>query len=306
MPTRRMALVDAFTTEPLSGNAAGVIPDADGLTDHQLQAVARELAVSETAFMLPSESADHRLRFFTPHEEVSLCGHATVAAHVLLHDEGALDAGSHSLETDIGVVDVDIEADGTVWMTGESPTVDQLDVDDTRLASALGADVATLQDVGAELPVGRASTGLPVLVVPINFLESLGGLSPDFGMIERLSKEYDVAGVYVFTFDTLSAESTAHGRFFAPSVGIDEDPVTGTASGAFGAYLDTVGSAAFDSLPEELQLEQGHFLDRGGLVRVRVDSDAERTRIRVGGQAVTTVDGTITIPDRSDDEIIEA
>jgi len=236
---------------------------------------------------------------------VSLCGHATVAAHAFLYNDGALDAGSYSLETDVGVLDVDIEADGTVWMTGESPTVEKLDVDDARLASALGADVATLQDVGADLPVGRASTGLPVLVVPINFLESLGGLSPDFGMVEQLSETYDVAGIYVFTFDTLAAESTAHGRFFAPAVGVDEDPVTGTASGAFGAYLDTIGSAAFDSLPEELRLEQGHFLDRGGLVRVRVESADEPTRIRIGGRAVTTVDGTITIPNDEADEIIE-
>src|SRR6056297_409407 len=307
MRSRSMALVDAFTTDPLSGNAAGVIPDAEGLSDEQCQAVARELAVSETAFISPSTEADRRIRFFTPTQEVDLCGHATIAAHASLHDEGELGAGSHSLETAVGVLEIEIEPDGTVWMTQDSPTVVQRAVDYDRLAEALGCEASTLQDVGADIPVARASTGLPVLVVPINFLESLGGLDPDMGTIETLSEEFDVAGIYAFTFDTLSTDATAHGRFFAPAVGVDEDPVTGTASGACAAYFHTAGSAAFDDLDDELRFEQGDFLDRAGRVRARVDTDdGGSTRVRVGGQAVTTVEGTITIPDDEGDDIIEA
>ncbi|MFW6320295.1 MAG: PhzF family phenazine biosynthesis protein [Halohasta sp.] len=306
MPTRSMALVDAFTTDPLSGNAAGVIPDADGLSAEQCQAIARELAVSETAFVLPSESADRRLRFFTPTQEVDLCGHATIAAHASLHEEGRLDTGSHSLETAVGSLQIEIDADGTVWMTQETPTVEQRTVDYDRLAAALGTEASTLRDVGADVPVARASTGLPVLVVPINFLEALGGLQPDFGAIEALSAEFDVAGIYVFTFDTLSADATAHGRFFAPKVGVDEDPVTGTASGACAAYFHAAGATAFDGPPAELVFEQGDFLDRPGRVQARVDTDHRgSTRVRVGGQAVTTVEGSITVPDDEADDIIE-
>src|SRR6056297_3498931 len=265
MRSRSMALVDAFTTDPLSGNAAGVIPDAEGLSDEQCQAVARELAVSETAFISPSTEADRRIRFFTPTQEVDLCGHATIAAHASLHDDGQIDTGSHSLETAVGVLEIEIEPDGTVWMTQDSPTVVQRAVDYDRLAEALGCEASTLQDVGADIPVARASTGLPVLVVPINFLESLGGLQPDMGAIEALSEEYDVAGIYVFTFDTLSADSTAHGRFFAPAVGIDEDPVTGTASGACAAYFHAAGATAFDDPPsavEEVALLEGELRGR--------------------------------------------
>jgi len=301
-----MALVDAFTTDPLSGNAAGVVPDADGLSTEQCQAIARELAVSETAFLSPSTDADRQIRYFTPTQEVDLCGHATIAAHAVLHDEGQLSAGSHSLATAVGVLDIEIDEDGTVWMTQDTPTVEQQAIDYDRLAEALGCEVSTLQDVGADIPVARASTGLPALVVPINFLESLGGLQPDIDAIEALSKEFDVAGVYVFTFDTLSADATAHGRFFAPAVGVDEDPVTGTASGACAAYFHTAGSAAFDDLNDELVFEQGDFLDRAGRVRVRVDYETGSRRVRVGGQAVTTVDGTITVPEDEADDIIEA
>jgi len=306
MQTRSMALVDAFTTDPLSGNAAGVVPDADGLSTEQCRAIARELAVSETAFLSSSTDADRRIRYFTPTQEVDLCGHATIAAHALLHDEGQLSAGSHSLETAVGVLDIEIDEDGTVWMQQETPTVEQQGIDYDRLAEALGCEVSTLQDVGADIPVARASTGLPVLVVPINFLESLGGLQPNLGAIETLSEAYDVAGIYVFTFDTLSADSTAHGRFFAPAIGVDEDPVTGTASGACAAYFQTAGSAAFDDLDDEIVFEQGDFLDRAGRVRARVDYENGSMRVRVGGQAVRTVEGTITVPEDEADDIIEA
>ena len=307
MPPRRMALVDAFTTEPLAGNAAGVIPAADGLSDAQCQAVARELSVSETAFIFASHDADRQVRYFTPTQEVDLCGHATIAAHAWLNTEGELAAGSHTLETAVGVLDIEIAADGTVWMTQDTPTVEPREIPYDRLADALGVDKATLQDVGAELPVARASTGLAFLIVPVNFLESLGSMTPDLRAIETLSEEHDVAGVYAFTFDTLGSESTLHARMFAPAAGVDEDPVTGTASGACGAYLHDVGASAFDEPPEEMLFEQGHFMDRGGLVEVRVGHDDHgRREVRVGGQAVTSLTGKIEVPEYEDDGIIEA
>ncbi|RLM83589.1 PhzF family phenazine biosynthesis protein, partial [Haloarcula sp. Atlit-7R] len=112
METRRTLLVDAFTADPLAGNAAGVVPEADGLTADQMRAIARELAVSETAFLLPSETADRRLRYFSPEQEVDLCGHATVAAHAHLREAGAIDEGEHTIETNVGVLDVEVESDG--------------------------------------------------------------------------------------------------------------------------------------------------------------------------------------------------
>jgi PhzF family phenazine biosynthesis protein len=319
METRRALLVDAFTTEPLSGNAAGLVPDADGLADDQMGAIARELNASETAFLLESEEADRRIRYFTPSQEVDLCGHATVASHAWLAEEGAVDDGSHTLETNVGVLDVEVD-DGTVWMTQDTATVQEVDLDYGRVAGALGADRATLEDVGADMPLATASTGLGFLVVPVNFLEAISGLDPDVGAIAELTEELDVTGVYAFSFDALAAESTLHGRMFAPAAGVDEDPVTGTASGAVGAYLREVG--AFDGgarsapehssgersdprdseLPEEMAFEQGHFVDRPGRVRVRARTDP----VSVGGRAVTALDGSVVVPDAADDEIIEA
>jgi len=304
MNTRRACLVDAFTDEPLSGNAAGVVPDARGLTDAQMQAIARELGASETAFVADSADADRQIRFFTPTQEIDLCGHATIGAHGLLAADGTVEPGSYTVETNVGTLDIRLTDDRTVWMTQSRPELTEVDIEYDRLAAALGIDPATLIDVGADLPVARATTGLPFLIIPINFLSALGQISPDFAAIETLSAEHDVAGVYVFTFDTLSGDSSVHGRMFAPAAGVDEDPVTGTASGACGAYLES--TEAFDSFPDELVFEQGHFVDRGGLVRVRVDIDERgRKRVRVGGEAVTTLDGMLTVPDREDDEILE-
>jgi len=299
MERRRALLVDAFTDEPLAGNAAGVVPDAEGLSPEDMQRIARELAVSETAFLLPSGPADRKVRYFTPTQEVDLCGHATVASHAHLYEDGVVDPGVHSLETNVGVLEVEVTEDGTVWMTQDAPTIERVSVDYDRVADAVGVDVAALQDVGADLPVAVASTGLPFLVVPVNFLEHLGNADPDMGAIERLADEYDATGVYAFTFDALDADSTLHARMFAPGAGVPEDPVTGTASGAAGAYLREVG--AFDEMPDEMRFEQGHFVDRPGLVSVRIGSE-----VRVGGRAVTALDGTVVVPPSSDDDIIEA
>jgi len=297
--TRRACLVDAFTDEPLRGNAAGVVPDAAGLTDEQMQAVARELGASETAFLLPADDpdADRRVRYFTPGTEVDLCGHATVGSHALLYADGVLEPGTHTLATNVGVLEVAVESGGRVWMTQDTPEIREVEVDYDRLGSALGIDPAAMRDVGADLPVAYASTGLPFLVVPVNFLEHVGNADPVMGAVEELSEEFDVAGIYVFTFDTLEAASTLHARMFAPAAGVPEDPVTGTASGATGAYLDRFGAVDTGAM----RFEQGHFLDRGGAVHVEVDE-----AVRVGGDAVVSMEGRLLVPSGTTDDILEA
>ncbi|MFC4553236.1 MULTISPECIES: PhzF family phenazine biosynthesis protein [Halorussus] len=301
MRTLRALQVDAFAAEPLAGNAAGVVPDADDLTETEMQAIAAELAVSETAFFRESDAAERRVRYFTPTTEVDLCGHATIASHVHLHEDGRVDPGTHTLETNVGVLEIEIEDDGTVWMTQDDPEIREVDLDYERVADALGIDHAALEDVGADLPLAVASTGLPFLVVPVNFLEHVSAMDPDLGAIEAVSEDVDATGIYAFTFDALEPDSTLHGRMFAPGAGVPEDPVTGTASGATGAYLREF--EAFDSeFPEEMTFEQGHFVDRPGYVRVRIEDE-----VRIGGRAATALDGELRVPEMEDDDgIIEA
>ncbi|WP_254543294.1 PhzF family phenazine biosynthesis protein [Halomarina pelagica] len=299
METRRTLLVDAFTEEPLSGNAAGVVPDAEGLTADRMRAIARELHASETAFLTDSEEADRRIRYFTPETEVDLCGHATIASHALLHEEGVVDAGTHTLATNVGVLEIDVEADGTVWMTQAPPELHAVDAEYGEVADALGVEERALTTVADDLPLAWSSTGLAFLVVPVARLDDLGNATPDAAAVEALCESVDATGVYAFTFETLDPDAALHGRMFAPLAGVPEDPVTGTASGAVGAYLREYD--AFDDLPAEMAFEQGHFVQRPGRALVRA-----RGEIRVGGRAVTALDGTLSIPDPEEDDVIEA
>ena len=328
--TRRVQLVDAFTLEPMAGNPAGVVPDATDLTDDQMQAIAAELGASETAFVRPSDDADRQLRFFTPEREVDLCGHATVAAFASLYEQATVSADTYSVETGVGVLDVEIEPEGTVWLTQSPPAIRPVDLDVERVADALGLDTSALTEVGEDLPLSRVSTGFPFLVVPVGYFEQLSAVDPDLDAIESLCEDVDAEGLYAFTFDTLESAATLHGRAFVPLAGIPEDPVTGTASGAVAAYLRHHG--ALDQ-PDPLVFEQGHFLGRPGTVLVRTghgdgsaddsgsagegDGDANDrtdgesldptgTAPSVGGRAVTVLDGDLTVPEPDDDDIIEA
>ncbi|MFB6134598.1 MAG: PhzF family phenazine biosynthesis protein [Halanaeroarchaeum sp.] len=313
MDTVRGLLVDAFTTDPYSGNPAGVVPSADGLDDAQMQAIANELGASETAFVSDAADAEIRLRYFTPSTEVDLCGHATIASLHLLAEDGRFAPGEHTIETNVGVLDVRVSDDDVVWMTQSAPTVEPVEYEVARVSDALGVPGAAIDEVADDLPIAVASTGLPFLVVPIAFLEPLGDAIPDFDAIEELADDFGAAGVYPFTFDTLDADATLHGRAFVPGAGVLEDPVTGTASGAAGAYLDHVGAldgggtapGSSDvhvdaSAPDEMVFEQGAFVDRPGRVHVRVDES-----VQVGGAAVTVFDGTLAVPPAGDDDIVE-
>ena len=299
--TVRIHQVDAFTDEPLTGNPAGVVPRAEGLTDAQMLSIAHEMALSETAFLFESDRADRRIRYFTPTREVDLCGHATIGSFTHLYETGVLDGDdtvTATLETNIGVLEIEIDSDGTVWMTQDAPTITEVEIDFGRLANALGIDRSALETMNEDLPLAVSSTGLPFLIVPVTYLSTLGDADPSVADVEAITDDVGAIGLYAFTFDTLDGESTLHGRAFVPAAGVDEDPVTGTASGAVGAYLERFG--ALDPFPDELRLEQGHFLDRPGVVRVRLDGG-----VRVGGRGVTVLDGQIVVPPDENDEILE-
>jgi PhzF family phenazine biosynthesis protein len=298
METREALLVDAFTTEPMAGNPAGLVPDADGLSADQMAAIANELGASETAFVRDAADADVAFRYFTPAQEVDLCGHATIAATAALFERGALEAGHTSVETQVGELTLEAGDEGRAWMTQDEADLTRFDGDLDVLADALGIDVAALRDVGADLPPTTASTGLPWLMVPVNFLEHLGNADPDMAAIEAIADDAGAVGLYPFTFDTLEAESTLHARAFAPGAGVPEDPVTGTAAGACAAFLDRHAAVETD---DGVRVEQGHFVDRPGYV----DAEVGET-VRVGGRAVTVLEGRLVVPADEDDEIVEA
>lgn len=295
---RTIIQVDAFTTTPCTGNAAAVVPDAGDLDPVQMQRIAREMNLSETAFVLPSDHADFRLRWWTPTVEVPLCGHATVAACHALAELGRLPVpGAYRIETAAGVLAVDLapSPDGPcqVWLDIPIPAFEAAAVPLPALAGALRIDERAL--VADMLPV----RGGDYLYLAFNKLTELLSLRPDLTALEYLSHAHNVTGFVCWTQGGVSPESALHLRFFAPAVGIVEDPVTGAAQGPLGALAAGLGliPPAAGSRQVRYRAEQGDALGRPGRVDLLVDLDerGEPLRARIGGVAVTVLRGEIRI-----------
>jgi PhzF family phenazine biosynthesis protein len=235
MRSRPIYQVDAFTRQPLQGNPAGVVPFGRGLSEDEMVAVAREMNVSETAFVLPSREADVRLRFFTPTQEVPFCGHALVASLALLRELGEVPAAGDfarvRVETAAGILPVDLVRDREgfrVDMTQVPPAFRPFPQPVDRLLEILGA---AADDLREDLPVELGFTGLWHLLVPMTSTEALDGLLPDMRALAALNREVGALTTHVF----VEEDEAFHCRDFAPAAGVDEDPVTGSASGALGA-----------------------------------------------------------------------
>lgn len=302
--------VDAFTTRPYGGNYAGVVPDASGLTDAQMQAIAREMNVSETAFILPPNraGADVRIRWFTPGDEVPLCGHATVASFHLLAEEGMRGMekdGTYSfrVETRSGILDVNVEKgpDGPlVEFELPVPTFRQMPGPPPNALAALELNESHLYD---DLPIVSEN----YLYIPVRSLSALREIRPAYAMLADACAAHDVLGVSVFTLETLEQSSAVHSRFFAPGLGVNEDPVTGSANGPLGVYLFKEAvprgfTVSMTTLPDgrlEFVGEQGDEIDRSGRVQIRllVEGTALR-RVWIAGRAVTVLRGKMLVGKR--------
>lgn len=293
-----MAIVDAFASDPLVGNSAGVVPEAEDLTGAQCQAIARELGVSETVFVTGQDDGKRRVRYYSGSTEVDVCGHATVGLFTWLISEGEITAGEYELSTSTGEVSIVVDENKVVWMAYPDTRVSSDSVDAAAVSEAIGIEVSAIEKV--ELPLAVSVGGLAYLMVPVDLFSSLINAELDIDSVEELTEECGAVGIYAFTFDTLQPESTLHARMWAPSIGVREDPVTGTASAAVTAYLGRYN--ALDSEQTELVFEQGHAVGRPGTVHVRTDNG-----ITVGGGGIVSLTGTMTVPPLDDDDdLIEA
>ncbi len=308
MPEQRLLKfyqADVFTEDPFGGNPVAVFPDAHGLADHQLQQIAREMNLSETVFVLPptDQAAVVRLRIFTPTQEIPFAGHPVLGTFYVLAQLGlvaATDGITRVMqECNIGLFPVELYAqDGEltrVVMTQPKPEflgpVDELE-DVYKIAGALGLAKYAITDM--KWPIEVVSTGLPVLIVPVRTLTAVRSIQPNASAIMDLCSRFGANGIMVFTTMTVEPSSTVHARMFAPSIGILEDPATGSASGALGAYL--VQKGVVDVAPTtDIVVEQGYEIERPSQIFVRVESDDDIVKtVKVGGQCVMVVEGTLT------------
>jgi trans-2,3-dihydro-3-hydroxyanthranilate isomerase len=293
--------MNAFTDTPFSGNPAGVVLDGDSLSDHQMQAIAPQLNnISETVYMCtPTEpSADISLRYFTSTTEVDLCGHATISALFALAASGRV-TGQNEIrviraQTRTGVLDLGLEfVEGRLaWASMTQPIpVHQLPSAPQQAAEVLGLAPAGIR---SDLPIACSNTGIWSCYVPLVDLDALAAISINSELIDSLWPENEqFAGVYPFVITSQDRQSDSlrtQGRFFSlPKYGIAEDPVTGTACGALGAYLIRQGVLSGDG---ELEAHQGVEMDSPGMLFVH---QTKTGAMKIRGQAVSIYCGRLTL-----------
>lgn len=275
--------LDAFTSTHGGGNPAGVVLDTANLTEADMLHIAKKVGFSETAFVFPSEKADFCVRFFTPTEEVDLCGHATIATFKLLLLHDLLPTHRLTQETLAGLLAIDVSDDGIIRMQQTLPEFGNV-IPREEIAPSLRLDPDDLSDT---LPVEIVSTGLADIMIPVKSRSILKNFVPDFEQIKKVSQKYNVIGYHVFSLET-QHQSTAACRNLAPLCGIDEEAATGTSNGALSCYLYK-HRIINEKTCSSLRFEQGMFMDRPSQIMASLHtSEGRLTDVFVGGDAVLT------------------
>ncbi len=289
--------IDAFTDTVFGGNPCAVVFDADELSARTMQQIARELNHSETAFLMASERADVRARYFTPGEEIPLAGHPTIAAvHGLLASK-RLTMAEHrcsvSLELQAGIVTVEVAGspDSPPLITMTQPRPDFLRAyEPEEVAEAFSLPAAAIRD---DLPIVTVSTGTPQLMVPITGHDALRRARLRPHHYDELRAFGDFFSAHLFTPEGVTRTGDTFARHFGVPPDWREDSFTGSATGGMAAYLWAYGLLR----QPRFVAQQGHWMDRPGYAEVEVVGDRDDIHgVRVGGRAVEVMQGMLVLP----------
>ena len=278
--------IDAFTDFPFRGNPAGVVFSED-LSKEEMQLIAREFNLSETAFISKSTEADFNLKWFTPSVEVKLCGHATIASLHYLYQMGIIKNNSSiTFETLSGLLKCSFE-DGLYSLSIPIPQLSVFNGNKNEIIAALGSEKIISTE---KFPFIIDDGGY--LYVYVSTLKDLMNLNPDFKMLFDLSSSNKGFDAFtLFTTETLEKGNHAHLRFFAPYYGINEDSVTGSANGPLLLVLRYLGLIEKDTEGKIFTFEQGDVLGRKG--RINVSFSNAKNELTISGKAVTVFKGEI-------------
>lgn len=266
--------LSSFPKGDIGGNPAGVVLDADLLSDAEMQEIATEVNYSETAFVSNSTVADFKVRFFTPVNEVDLCGHATIATFNLLRDLNIIEVGHYTQETKAGILQLDVQAE-FVYMQQKDPYFSKI-LAPEDIKNCFHNDGY----INEAFPIIIVSTGIREIFLPIQSVALLNQLSPDLNEIIRVSKQYNVIGIHAFSLS--DKDYFACGRNFAPLVGIDEESATGTSNGALSCYLNKY----VDGKQFQFVLGQGESMNLPSVIHGKLEKTKDdRLEVWVGGTA---------------------
>lgn len=293
--------VDVFSDSPFGGNPVVVVPEPATMTRDEMQALARGMNFAETAFVVaPTEpGAAFALRCFTPTTEVAYSGHQLLGAAFVMSSAGRLEltgpaTAVHVQIGDRGLHTVTLSVRrgglGRVSTTEQPAEFGPLVEDYGQLAAALSIDPMEVLQTG--LPVQLVVTGLACLVVPVRSLKTIRALMPLRQAVDEILRDVGAVCVLAFTTETLAPANDVHVRVFAPPLGIEEDPATGSANGALAAYLVRHGAVSARPVAR-LRSEQGSEMGRPSVIELEVDTRTQPPTILVGGRVAQSIEGSV-------------
>lgn len=288
LKTIQLHQVDAFTDEPFSGNPAGIVIHDHELEEGIMKKIAKELNGSESAFIFPSDIADVKIRYFTPSGlEMKFCGHSTVGALFMLAYDKRLPMSQGlnpvKIETSNGIIDASVNIIGkdNISIQFATPDVDLNNSEFTAkyIAEVLGIDIETI-DTDCIIGYERNNQAM---YVKINTLSQLQRLALNQKSLRHFCEKNSVLAMCLFTDQTVDKVNDIHMRCFAPLVGVDEDPFTGSVLGGLLAYLKQ-----YQLLPQpcdKISIEQGHSVARPGCVDIVLSRDDSNEQALVVAKA---------------------
>jgi trans-2,3-dihydro-3-hydroxyanthranilate isomerase len=296
MPTYPFMQVDAFTDRPLGGNPCAILFETDDLDDATMLAIAREMNLSETAFVRRSSVADFGVRYFTPAEEIPMAGHPTIATTFALVESGRLpltgDRTHVMLELQVGPIPVEIQASqGKVQQVIMNQKKPQFMATYTP-ATVLPIFGLTTNDVLKHVPIQTVSTGTPQLMLPVRELEALRRVQLDIPAYNKFRAVADFFSPHLFCLEGVTPTGNTFARDFGTPPDTMEDPFTGSATGGMAAYLWHYGL-----IDQPIFIaEQGHWMGRPGQATVEIIGPPDDIEtVRVGGSAVTILRGELVL-----------
>lgn len=271
-------IVSGFVTGGIGGNPAGVVLDADALSESEMLRIAANIGLSETAFVSSSESEGFKLDFFTPNRRIAHCGHATIATFSYLSELGKVSEGDTSKETVDGPRKISIK-NGAAYMEQLAPQYrlpNDWEKDGVTMTDLLASLGLTENDLDSRSSPVWVNTGNSFIVVGVKDGATLRDIKPDYDLISAVSEKLDLIGYYVFTTDSTATDKDATTRMFAPRYAIEEESATGMAAGPLACVLHDF----LDIKKDTLLLEQGKFMKPASPSLITVELDVENGEIK--------------------------
>lgn len=290
---KKCIFIDVFTNSPYTGNPLAVFPESDNLNSFQMQLLANEINYSETTFISKNTSndADFDIRIFTPKQEIPFAGHPAIGTAFTIAKVLKVWSGSGNtikLKTKVGIIPLEF-MENTIWMEQNKPEFLKSYDNKQLIAELVGLNA---EDVSDDLPIEEVTTGNKILILPVKKLSSIQRAFGNSDKLESFFKQSGCLAPYLFSRETLEAKNHIHSRFFAPHLGIIEDPATGSAAGPLIGYL-----LKYDVFGDKFEIinEQGYEIKRPSLIFMRGKRVGNNFSVNIGGECAYIGNGEFDI-----------